>query len=296
MSATLLKGKNISDEINKDLLSRATAIAEQRGNPPHLAVLGIGGDPSSQVYLRKKLQACKDAGIECTLESLPESISEMETLRIIRKLSDDPSLDGIILELPLPKHLDARTLTGAISTEKDVEGITRRNLGRLYATKHYDTIEHSDALIPCTAHSIIRLLLETKESVVGKRAVVIGRSNIVGKPTAYLLSSLDATVTLCHSKTVDLEREVRDADIVVTAVGHPNLVLGEWIKPGAIVLDAGTTVAGRSVVGDVEFEPARERASWITPVPGGVGPLTVTFLLYNTVLSAERRTKKTLEG
>ncbi|PCI35860.1 MAG: bifunctional 5,10-methylene-tetrahydrofolate dehydrogenase/5,10-methylene-tetrahydrofolate cyclohydrolase [Elusimicrobia bacterium] len=296
MSAKVLRAKSASNEIVKDLRTRATVVTEQRGHPPHLAVLGVGGDPSSQIYLRKKLQACKDVGIECTLESLPDTITEIETLRILKRLGEDATLDGIILELPLPKQLSARTLTDAITTEKDVEGITRKNLGRLYAEKRFDAIEHSDALIPCTAHSIIRLLLETKQTITGKRAVVIGRSNIVGKPTAYLLSSLDATVTLCHSKTVDLEREVRDTDIVVSGAGVPDLIKGAWIKKGAIVLDAGTTVVGRRVVGDVEYDAAAERAGWITPVPGGVGPLTVTFLLYNTILSAERRTKKAFEN
>ncbi len=295
MTAKLLTGKSLSNEMVKDLRTRSAIVAEQRGNPPHLAVLGIGGDPSSQIYLRKKLQACKDVGIECTLESLPESISETETLRILRRLGDDPSLDGIILELPIPKHLDSRSLTEAIAPEKDVEGITRKNLGRLYAEKRYEAIEHSDALIPCTPHSIIRLLLETKRNIIGKRAVIVGRSNIVGKPTAFLLSSLDATVTLCHSKTIDLESEVRRADIVVAAAGVPDLICGDWIKKGAIIIDAGTTVVDRKIVGDVEAS-AIEHADWVTPVPGGVGPLTVTFLLYNTVLSAERRTKKALHG
>jgi methylenetetrahydrofolate dehydrogenase (NADP+)/methenyltetrahydrofolate cyclohydrolase len=293
---SLLKGKPASETLLARIRERARAVTEERGNPPQLAVLAIGGDPSSQIYLKKKLQACKDAGIECILESLPASETQSETLRILRRLGEDPSVDGIIVELPLPEQLDENAITEGIAPGKDVEGVTRMNLGRLYCEKKYEGVERSDALIPCTAHAIVRLLLDSKIPVAGKRAVVIGRSNIVGKPAAHLLSCLDATVTLCHSKTEDLGAVVSEADIVVAAAGSPGLVKGAWIKKGAVVIDAGVNPVGRKIVGDVEFEAARERAGLITPVPGGVGPLTVTFLLYNTVLSAERRTKKTLEG
>ena len=201
---TLLKGKPASEELLLQLKRRTRSLAEVRGDPPHLAVIAVGGDPSSQIYLRRKLQACKDAGIECTLESLPENITEAETLRIVKNLGDDPAVDGIILELPLPPHLSENALTDALAPEKDVEGVTRINLGRLYCEKKLESIEESDALIPCTAHAIIRLLRETGVSVPGKHAVVVGRSNIVGKPAAHLLSCLDATVTLCHTGTRDL--------------------------------------------------------------------------------------------
>ncbi|MFH1725112.1 MAG: bifunctional 5,10-methylenetetrahydrofolate dehydrogenase/5,10-methenyltetrahydrofolate cyclohydrolase [Elusimicrobiota bacterium] len=288
----LLKGKPLSDRIRKDLRARAAAVAERRGSPPHLAILAIGGDPSSQIYLKKKLQACKEVGIECTVESLHDAISQAEVLRILHGLGQDATLDGIIIDLPIPESLDAGRLTDAIAADKDVEGVSTWNLGKLYSEKSYESLKASDALVPCTPNAIIHLLLETALDPRGKQAVVIGRSNIVGRPTAHLLSCLDATLTLCHSRTRDLEEHVRRADILVCAAGKPRFVRGEWIKSGAVVLDAGIHREGDTLCGDVDFDAAAERAAFITPVPGGIGPLTVTFLLFNTVVSAERRTKR----
>lgn len=294
MSAQPLKGKPLSDAVRRDLGARVRRLTEERGTPPRLAIIAIGGDPGSQVYLRKKLEACKEVGVESTLESLPTGITEAKVWRLISKLGADPEVDGIIVDMPVPEPLDAARLVEAIPAEKDVEGVTAQNLGRLYAQKSWDGLRKSEVLVPCTAYAIAHLVLEAKVPPAGRHAVVIGRSTIVGRPTAHLLSCLDATVTLCHSRTPDLERYVRDADILVCALGKAGAVKGAWVKPGAVVADAGINSAGGQLLGDVEAGPAAERAAWLTPVPGGVGPLTVTFLLYNTVLAAERRTKKTL--
>ncbi|MFH2204289.1 MAG: bifunctional 5,10-methylenetetrahydrofolate dehydrogenase/5,10-methenyltetrahydrofolate cyclohydrolase [Elusimicrobiota bacterium] len=294
MSAVLLKGKKVAQNLLKDLQERSSLVLEKRGSPPHLAILSIGGDPSSQIYLKHKLNACKNAGVECTVEALPQSIKEKDVLRILGKLDQDLNIDGIIVELPMPEHLDARRIIEAIPQEKDVEGVTSANFGKLFREKSFQQLKRADTLIPCTAIATIQLLLETGVDPRGLAAVIIGRSNIVGKPTAHLLSCLDATVTLCHSQTKDLPGLVRRADIVVSAVGKPRFIHGDWLKPGAIVLDAGVYSKGNEICGDVDFESARQVAGFITPVPGGIGPLTVTFLLYNTVISAEQRTRQIL--
>lgn len=294
MSAQLLKGKPLSDALRRELGARARKLTEDRGTPPRLAIIAMGGDPGSQVYLRKKLEACKEVGVESTLESLPSTITEAKVWRLITKLGADPDIDGIIVDRPVPDPLDAARLVEAIPAEKDVEGVTAQNLGRLYAQKSWEGIKKAEVLVPCTANAIVHLLLEAKVPPAGRHAVVVGRSTIVGRPTAHLLSALDATVTLAHSKTKDLARYVGDADFLVCALGKAGAVKGAWVKPGAVVADAGINSEGGRLVGDLEAGPAAERAAWLTPVPGGVGPLTVTFLLYNTVLAAERRTKKTL--
>ena len=267
MSAQLLKGKPLSDALRRELGARARRLTEERGTPPRLAIVAIGGDPGSQVYLRKKLEACRETGVDSTLESLPKDISEAKVWRLISKLGADSEVDGIILDRPVPDALDPARLVEAIPAEKDVEGVTPQNLGRLYAQKSWEGLKKAEVLVPCTANAIVHLVRETQVPLAGAHAVVVGRSTIVGRPTAHLLSTLDATVTLCHSKTKDLARHVADA---------------------------GINSAGGQLLGDVEAGPAAERAAWLTPVPGGVGPLTVTFLLYNTVLAAERRTRKTL--
>ena len=294
MTAKLLKGKKVADRLRPEIRRRAEAVAESRGAPPLLAVLAVGGDEASQVYLRSKLQACKEAGIEATVESLPESVSETEVLALLRKLAAEPTVDGILVEQPLPPAFRAARVTEAVCAEKDVEGVTTANYGRFCAAKSLADIRGNGAVIPCTADAILQLLLETGLNVAGLQAAVVGRSSIVGRPTAHLLSCLDATVTLCHSKTRDLPQHVQRADIVVAAIGQARFIPGEWIKPGAVVLDAGIHRSGRDLCGDVDFETASRVASYITPVPGGVGPLTVICLLDHVVLSAERRTRQSL--
>ncbi len=296
MSAKTLKGTRVSRSLLDDLKERTAKVTEDRGSPPHLAILSIGEDTSSRIFLKRKLDMCRNTGIECTLEALPETISDSEVLRILGKLGKDINLDGIIIDLPIPKHLDSRRITDAIAPDKDVEGVSTGNFGRLFWEKSFSKIKQSDILIPCTASAAIQLLLETGVDPRGKTAVVVGRSNIVGKPTAHLLSCLDATVTLCHSHTADLKSHVRAADIVVSAVGKPRYIRKSWVKPGAIVLDVGVYSKDGTICGDVDYEEVREVAGYITPVPGGIGPLTVTFLLYNTVISAENRTRRILEA
>ncbi|MDE2292421.1 MAG: bifunctional 5,10-methylenetetrahydrofolate dehydrogenase/5,10-methenyltetrahydrofolate cyclohydrolase [Elusimicrobia bacterium] len=294
MTAKPLKGRPLSDALRRDLAARAGRLTEERGTPPRLAVVAVGGDPGSQVFLRQKLEACREVGVEPTVESLPAGISESKVLRLVAKLGQDPDIDGIVVEQPVPSPLDAARLVEAIPVEKDIEGVTAQNMGRFYAQKTWEGVKKADVLVPCTAHAIVHLVLEAKRPPAGLHAVVVGRSTIVGRPTAHLLSCLDATVTLCHSRTKGLERFVSSADILVCAMGRPGTVKGGWVKPGALVVDAGVNASGGQIVGDVEAGPAEARAGWLTPVPGGVGPLTVTFLLYNTVVAAERRTKKTL--
>jgi methylenetetrahydrofolate dehydrogenase (NADP+)/methenyltetrahydrofolate cyclohydrolase len=291
MSARLLKGKAVSERLLPDIRRRALAVAESRGSAPMLAVLAVGGNGASEVYLRTKLQACKAAGIEATVESLPESAGEAAVLSILRDLGSEPTVDGILLEMPLPAGLDSGRVCEAVAPDKDVEGITTANFGRFFRSKSIASMRSEGVLIPCTADSVIRLLLETGVEPAGLDAAVVGRSNIVGRPAAHLLSCLNATVTLCHSRTRDLERHVRASDIVVAAVGRAGFIRGDWIKPGAVVIDAGMNPGAAGVVGDVEFGKACEAAGFISPVPGGVGPLTVTCLLDNVVLSAERRTR-----
>ncbi|MFA6029730.1 MAG: bifunctional 5,10-methylenetetrahydrofolate dehydrogenase/5,10-methenyltetrahydrofolate cyclohydrolase [Elusimicrobiota bacterium] len=291
MSAKLLMGKDVSERLRVGLRARAAAVTEERGTAPRLAVVVVGGDEASQVYLRSKLQACKDSGIEAGVEAIPENVHEGQLLAILRHLGADPEVDGILLEQPLPKGLDLQRVVESIAPDKDVEGITPANLGRFYTAKTLAELRASGALAPCTAESVLQLVLSAVEKPAGLDAVVLGRSAIVGRPAAHLLSCADATVTLCHSRTRDVAAHVRRADIVVAAVGKRAFVQGGWIKPGAIVIDAGTHGSGKDVSGDVDFAAASENAAFITPVPGGVGPLTVTCLLENVVRSAERRAK-----
>ncbi len=294
MSAKALRGKPLAEKLLVSIRERAAKIAQQRGSPPRLAILAIGGDSSSQVYLRSKLQACKEAGVETTVEALHAAVPESDVLAILKDLATDATLDGIMLEVPLPKGLDARRIIDAICPDRDVEGVTTANLGRLYSIKTFKELQSSGVLLPCTAGAAIRLLLETGLELAGKSAVVVGRSRIVGRPAAHLLSCLDATVTLCHSKTRELASHLSRADIVLSATGVPGLIRGSDLKPGAVILDAGIHVSGKTVQGDVDHAGAAQRASYLTPVPGGVGPLTVACLLDNVTLSAERRVKAQL--
>jgi len=290
MSAALLKGRPVAKRMRAQIKTRAQALAERRGRPPVLAIAAIGGDPSAEMYRRKKKQACAEVGIECRVESVPVQAQEAEVRRLLSGLSEDPAVDAIMLDMPLPPHMDLVRLIDAISPDKDVEGVTTPNVGRIGSEKSFSTLVKERVLIPCTPNAIVHLLLETGIEPAGKHAVVVGRSNIVGKPTARLLAGLDATVTLCHAMTRDLGGHVSRAEILVSAIGKPGIIRGSWILPGAVVLDAGLNAEDGKILGDVEFGPAAERAAYITPVPGGIGPLTVTFLLHNILLAAENTT------
>ena len=287
MVASVLDGKSCSAAVESSLVPRINACVSA-GIMPHLAVVIVGDDPASHVYVGAKIRACKRLGIKSSHIELPESTSEAELRNIITELNHDTDVHGILVQSPLPQHMDEEALTDLIHPSKDVDGFHPVNLGRLVQSRN-------DCLIPCTPNGVMRLLQWAGIETNGKTALVIGRSRNVGMPQAILLASrgADATVTIGHSRTADLELQCQQADIVVAAVGRPNMVKKSWIKPGAVVVDVGinrvddeTSERGYLLVGDVE-KSANEVASWITPVPGGVGPMTVAMLMENTVAAAE---------
>lgn len=287
MVASVLDGKSCSAAVESSLVPRINACVNA-GITPHLAVVIVGDDPASHVYVGAKIRACKRLGIKSSHIELPESTSEAELRNIITELNHDTDVHGILVQSPLPQHMDEEALTDLIHPSKDVDGFHPVNLGRLVQSRN-------DCLIPCTPNGVMRLLEWAGIETNGKTALVIGRSRNVGMPQAILLASrgADATVTIGHSRTADLELQCQQADIVVAAVGRPNMVKKSWIKPGAVVVDVGinrvddeTSERGYLLVGDVE-KSANEVASWITPVPGGVGPMTVAMLMENTVAAAE---------
>jgi methylenetetrahydrofolate dehydrogenase (NADP+)/methenyltetrahydrofolate cyclohydrolase len=280
MTARIIDGKALAARLRSDLVPRIEAL-KARGHAPGLAVLLVGDDPASAVYVRNKIKACEDCGIRSVFEKLPAEVSEADLLAIIRRLNADPALHGILVQLPLPKHLNAQRVLETIAFDKDVDGLHATNAGlTLMGVPHFRS---------CTPYGVMKMLETTGVPIAGSHAVVLGRSNMVGKPMAMLLLAANATVTICHSGTRDLPSITRQADILVAAVGRRNLVTADMVKPGAVVIDVGTnkTPDGK-LAGDVDFEAVKEVAGWISPVPGGVGPMTITMLLTNTVESAER--------
>jgi methylenetetrahydrofolate dehydrogenase (NADP+)/methenyltetrahydrofolate cyclohydrolase len=279
--ALIIDGKAIAAKVRAEVAAEVARLKE-RGVQPGLAVVLVGEDPASQVYVRNKAKACRDAGLAAFDHALPAATPEAELLALIARLNADPRVDGILVQLPLPPPLDAERVTEAILPDKDVDGIHPDNVGRLWSGR--------PRFCPCTPLGVMRLLAESQTPLVGAEAVVIGRSNLVGKPMAALLLAANATVTLCHSKTRDLAAVVGRADVVVAAIGRAGFVRGEWIKPGATVIDVGINrLPDGKLAGDVEFAAAAARARAITPVPGGVGPMTIALLLENTLRSARRR-------
>ncbi len=293
-SAQLLDGRAVADKSIASLAKRVAWVAEQRGEAPLLAILSVGRHAAAEAYLKQKLEACKSASIETTVQSLPASISQAEAVRVLDDLAKDLHVDGIIIDMPLPPGLDLHKLLDRIPPEKDVEGVTASNYGRLFAIRKYKELDGVGTFVPCTAAAVIALVQASGVETEGQEAVVVGRSNIVGKPAAHLLSTLGATVTLCHSGTKDLRSHLRRADIVVAAAGRPGIIKGSMLKRGALVIDAGVSYLDGSAKGDVDFASARKTARWLTPVPGGVGPVTIAALLSNAVLAAERRSKARL--
>ena len=287
----ILDGKALSKRIKADLTEQTGAFTAATGVTPCLATVLVGEDPASAVYVRSKRRSCATIGYESRHHPLPGDTSHADLLRLVRELNDDDSVHGILVQLPLPKHIDADAIIDAIALHKDVDGFHPRSVGHLALKK--------PGFAPCTPAGIMRLLEESGVALSGKRAVVIGRSAIVGLPAMLLLTHANATVTITHSRTTreDLESLVRAADVVVAAVGQAHFVPGAWIKPGAVVIDVGINRVPNPtdpdnprgmLVGDVEFAPAAERASWITPVPGGVGPMTIAMLMTNTLVAARR--------
>ncbi|OVZ60564.1 bifunctional methylenetetrahydrofolate dehydrogenase/methenyltetrahydrofolate cyclohydrolase [Pigmentiphaga sp. NML080357] len=280
MPARLINGNELSKQIRSDIARRAAELTQQ-GKRPGLAVILVGDDPASHVYVRNKVKACHDAGFHSVLEKYEATMTEAELLARIDLLNHDPSIHGILVQMPLPKHIDPHKVIEAISTRKDVDGYSVLSAGELMAGL--------EGFRPCTPYGCMKLIESTGYDLRGKHAVVIGRSNTVGKPMALLLLQANATVTICHSATPDLAHHTRQADVVVAAVGRRNTLTGDMVKPGAVVIDVGINrdEAGK-LCGDVDFASVSEVAGWITPVPGGVGPMTITMLLANTLESAER--------
>jgi methylenetetrahydrofolate dehydrogenase (NADP+)/methenyltetrahydrofolate cyclohydrolase len=284
MPAKIIDGKALAQRIRANIATTAARLSAA-GATPGLAVVLVGADPASQIYVRNKTKACVEAGIKTFDHHLSADTSEAALLDLVRRLNADPNVDGILVQLPLPPQIDSRKVLLAIDPAKDVDGFHPDNLGRLLIGE--------PRFIACTPYGIMKLLEEGGARLAGARAVVVGRSNIVGKPMAVLLTAADATVTVCHSRTRDLAGEISRADVVVAALGRAEAIKGAWIKEGAVVIDVGTNrLPDGKQVGDVEFAAAAERAAAITPVPGGVGPMTITMLLENTVISAGRRAEK----
>lgn len=292
MAAGIIDGKQVAADMRAEIKEQTATLRETLGIQPGLAVVLVGDNPASKSYVSAKEKACAEAGFASFDHRLPQDTSEESLLALIDRLNHDPAVDGILVQLPLPRHIDENRVIMAIDPEKDVDGFHPVNVGRMLIGQ--------PCFLPCTPHGILHLLKRSGVSTDGAHAVVVGRSNIVGKPVASLLlqkSALgNATVTLCHTHTRDLAAFTRQADILIVASGRPNTVTGEMVRPGAVVIDVGVnrvedpdSPKGYRLVGDVDFDSVRQVASLITPVPGGVGPMTITMLLYNTLEAARRR-------
>lgn len=287
----LLDGKLLSENIKAEIAAEVDLIRERGGKMPHLAAVLVGENPASEVYVKSKIRSCEQVGFKSTLVRRPADIPEGELLDIVQRLNDDPDVDGFIVQLPLPKHMNEEKITLAIDHRKDVDGFHPINFGRM--------AQGMPAFLPATPYGIVEILRRYNIETSGKHCVVVGRSNIVGTPVSILLSRKgypgDCTVTLTHSRTQDLAAEVRRADIVVAAIGIPEFIKGDWVKPGAVVIDVGinripdaTKKSGFRLVGDVDFDEVAPKCSHITPVPGGVGLMTVTALLLNTLKACKK--------
>lgn len=282
MSAQLIDGKAVAAAVRAEVKEKAAQFSARTGIRPCLATVLVGEDPASRVYVRNKGKACIEAGMLSRQIDLPATVSEEELLDLVAQLNADDAVHGILVQLPLPDQVDESKVIEAISPDKDVDGLHTVNAGRLFTGQ--------PGFVPCTPYGILKLLDYENVDLKGKHAVVVGRSNLVGKPVALLLLARHATVTICHSRTQDLPSVVRSADVVVAAVGKAGMVKGSWIKPGAVVIDVGINRRpDGKLTGDVAFDEAKEIAGKITPVPGGVGPMTIAMLLGNTLEAARRR-------
>jgi methylenetetrahydrofolate dehydrogenase (NADP+)/methenyltetrahydrofolate cyclohydrolase len=281
MVAKVIDGKKVAASIRQDCRERVEALRRKTGVAPGLAVVLVGDNAASAIYVANKVRACAEVGIQSTRKVLPATIDTDSLVAEIEALSRDPAIHGILVQLPLPPHIDMRRVLGSIPVEKDVDGFHLYNVGGLVAG--------NTVFPPCTPYGVVRILEFEKIPVEGRNVVVVGASNIVGKPMALMLMQREATVSICHAKTVDLAQYTILADILVVAAGKPNLILPQMVKTGAVVIDVGINrLPNGKIAGDVDFEGVKQKASYITPVPGGVGPMTVTMLLVNTVTSAER--------
>ncbi|WP_109059277.1 bifunctional methylenetetrahydrofolate dehydrogenase/methenyltetrahydrofolate cyclohydrolase FolD [Aggregatibacter aphrophilus] len=280
MTAQIISGTQLSNQIKSNVAQQVSQYVERGKRAPGLAVILVGADPASQVYVGSKRKSCTEIGITSKSYDLPEATTEQALLELIEELNQDDTVDGILVQLPLPKHIDSTKVIEKISPEKDVDGFHPYNVGRL--------CQRIPTLRACTPYGVMKLLETTGISFYGKHAVIVGASNIVGRPMALELLLAGCTVTVTHRFTEDLASHIRQADILVVAVGKPKFIKGEWIKEGAVVVDVGINRIEGKLVGDVEFEIAAERAAYITPVPGGVGPMTVAMLMQNTLSAYEK--------
>jgi methylenetetrahydrofolate dehydrogenase (NADP+)/methenyltetrahydrofolate cyclohydrolase len=282
MAGQIIDGKAIAADIRREVREASDRLAAQGKRRPGLAVVLVGDDPASHVYVRNKRAACEECGFVSVSHDLPHSATQTELLSLIERLNADDAIDGILVQVPLPDHIDERAVIEAIAPAKDVDGFHPYNVGRLAL--------RNPLMRPCTPYGVIRLLERCGINPKGMRSVVVGASNLVGRPMALELLLAGATVTVCHRFTQDLRAHVESAELLIVAVGKPGLIPGEWIRPGAVVVDVGINrMPDGKLCGDVQFDVARERASWITPVPGGVGPMTVAILMKNTLESAQQR-------
>jgi len=289
---TIIDGKLTSSQIKSEIATRVAEIKSEGGKIPHLAAILVGSDGASQTYVNAKVKACGECGFESTLVRLDETVTEAELLKVVEEINENPEIDGLIVQLPLPKHISVEKVTNKIKPEKDVDGFTPANVGRMAL--------NWPAYVAATPYGIIELLKRYEIETSGKHCVVIGRSHIVGSPMSILMARNgypgNCTVTLTHSRTKNLEEIARSADILIVALGKPEFVTADMVKPGAVVIDVGihriedaSKKSGFRLIGDVKFDEVAEKASAITPVPGGVGPMTIASLLYNTLLSAEKK-------
>ena len=286
MTATILDGKALAEEIRSEIATQVAEFTRQKGVTPCLAAVLVGENPASQVYVRNKQKACEKSGLLSQLYRLPDITSTAELLALVERLNSDPAVHGILVQLPLPKGVDETQVLDAVDPTKDVDAFHPANVGRI--------LQGRPRFLPCTPHGIQQLLLRNKIATAGAQVVVLGRSDIVGKPMAAMLMqkgpSGDATVTVCHSRTRNLPEVTRGADILIVAIGRAKFVTADMVKPGAVVIDVGINRTDCGLVGDVDFEAVKEVAGRITPVPGGVGPLTIAMLLHNTLLAARLQT------
>ncbi len=278
---TLIDGKLLAAEMRGELKEKTQLFEKERGRKVGLAVVLAGDNPASQVYVRNKIKACDEVGIKSFAVYLPQNVTQSALEKAVKELVSNCAVDGVLVQLPLPEHIDAESVLKLIPAEKDVDGFSAENTGKL--------LLNEQSLVACTPHGVMKMLEKYKIDTKGKRAVVLGRSNIVGKPMAVLLLNADATVTVCHSKTQNLKEECLRADIIVSAIGKPKFLTADMVKEGAAVIDVGMNrdETGK-LCGDVDFEKVKEKCSYITPVPGGVGPMTITMLMYNAYYAAVR--------
>lgn len=280
----IIDGKQLSASVRGEIAAEANRFKQKCGRQIGLAVILVGEDNASQIYVRNKIKACEEVGIKSFAYYLPQSVAQNELEDLVKELADNGEVDGILVQLPLPAHIDAGKILGLIPVEKDVDGFSEQNMGKLAMGE--------ECLASCTPNGVMTMLKSKNIPIKGKKAVVVGRSNIVGRPMALLLLNADATVTVCHSKTADLKKECLSADILVAAVGKAKFITADMVKEGATVIDVGMNRdENGKLCGDVDFENVKDKCSHITPVPGGVGPMTITMLMYNTCIAAFRREK-----